>query len=180
MKHLLTHDDFIRIGYATGLSGYRGGLKIEPEEEAEEFFYEEMEYLYFLISGMYVPHFIREKKRKKGEVCFERILSREEGMHLTDQAFYFRKEYLPEEILEKLYRHPELLFLTGYEIFDKTSDRLVGRINAVNEYPSGWMAETTGPSGETILIPLADPLIVSIDEKSKMLEMNLPEGLIDL
>lgn len=180
MKHLLTDDDFIRIGYATGLSGYQGGLKIELEEEAEEYFYKEAEFIYFLISGMYVPHFIREKKVNKREVYFERILSREAGMHLTDQAFYFRKEHLPEEISEKLYRHPELLFLKGYEIHDQTSDRVVGRINAVDEYPSGWMAETIRPSGDSILIPLADQLISSIDEKSKILKMDLPEGLADL
>ena len=35
-------------------------------------------------------------------------------------------------------------------------------------------------NGEELLIPATDDLVVSVDEKAKKIEMNIPEGLLDL
>lgn len=177
---LLTSKDFVRIGYSSGLTGYKGAVKVTPEPDFEEDFFDRLEFVYFRRDGMYVPFFIREKSPRKQTLKFERIGTREEAQHLTDQPLYLRKRDLPAAVLEKSSRRPELFHLEGFLIFDLTADREAGHISNVEEYPGGWMAEIMDDSEELLLIPLAEPLIERIDEEKETIYMHLPEGLTEL
>lgn len=180
MNDLLTSKDFIRIGYSSGLTGYKGAVKVTPEPDAETFFFGEMEFVYFRRDGMYVPFFIREKSRQRQTLKFERIRVREDAQHLTDQPLYARKRDLPAAVLEELSRRPGLVDLEEFRIYDLTGKKEAGRIEKVEEYPGGWMAEVSGPSGEPLLIPLAEPLIDRIDPEKEIIYMHLPKGLTEL
>jgi|SRR5690625_457048 len=180
LKDLLTSKDFVQIGYSSGLTGYKGAIKVTPEEGVEYDVFDQLNLVYFLKDGMYVPHFIRERSAKGQTLKFERILTREDSLHLTDQPFYARKKDLPESVLQILSEGPEFIHLQGFMIYDVTQDREVGPVSKVEEYPAGWMAEVTASRDDPLLIPLAEPLIERIDEEEEIIYMALPEGLTEL
>lgn len=180
MKDLLTSKDFIQIGYSSGLTGYQGAIKVTPEAGAEPWFFEQVNLVYFLKDGMYVPYFVSEKSGKRQTLKFERIRSREDSLHLTDQPVYARKKDLPESVLQNLSDGSDFLFLQGFVIYDVTADREVGPVSKMEEYPAGWMAEIDLNRENPLLIPLAEELIDRIDEEKEVIYMALPEGLTEL
>ena len=56
---------------------------------------------------------------------------------------------------------------------------LLGAIEAIIEYPQQEMAALT-IEGKAVLIPLNEQLIISIEAETKVIRMDLPEGLLAL
>lgn len=135
------------------------------------------------IDGIYVP-FYAESVRTKGSfsylVKFEGIYSEFEAKQLVNKTIYARKDKL-KEYMEENYDEDYTLYddLIGCTIID--SDK--GEIGKVVEIDSNtenelFIVETT--DGNTVFIPLTEDFIEEIDEESKTIRMNLPEGLLDL
>src|SRR5690625_6079717 len=112
---------------------------------------------------MYFPIFIRERSAKGKTLKFERILTREDSLHLTDQPFYARKKDFPESVLQILSEGPEFIHLQSFMLYDVTQDREVGPVSKEEEYPAGWMAAVTTSRDDPLMIPLAEPLCERTD-----------------
>lgn len=180
MNDLLTPKDFVKVGYLGGLHGYEGNLRLSIEDQIIEEFNQQIRFLYLIDRGMYVPRFISTWDPAQSLVSFERFESREQARSLTDQDVFLRKRDVPEA-MDVEGDHIFWNVLGGFRIWDVETDTAVGSIDAIEEYPGGWMAivSQTGRS-ESILIPLAEPLIDRIDEENQVLYMVLPEGLVGL
>src|SRR5690606_31146182 len=68
--------------------------------------------------------------------------------------------------------------LVGYLVVDEQEGEL-GEITAVQEFPQQFLA-TVDFDGQELLFPLSEDLILGIDEEEQVIEVELPEGLIDL
>lgn len=69
--------------------------------------------------------------------------------------------------------------LKGYKI--KTSDNdLLGTILEIIENPGQILLTIRTVGGNEILVPLHDDFIINVDNRGKIITMNLPEGLKDL
>lgn len=181
MNDLLTERDFVKIGHTGGLNGYDGSVIFILEEAFEPVLEQGVTFLYYLEDGMYVPRFVRKWNRGRSLISFERITAREDARRLTDQDVYFRKRDLPETFPHQDTDQKQWNILDGYQLWDVGKDTLTGRIDAVEEYPGGWMMEVSKEGRtEPLLIPLAEPLIERIDEEKQVLYMRLPEGLEEL
>ena len=66
----------------------------------------------------------------------------------------------------------------SYEIISER-DGAIGVIEEVIEMPQQIMG-IVNYQGKEVLIPLNDQFITGVDEEKKILEMELPEGLLDL
>lgn len=66
--------------------------------------------------------------------------------------------------------------LRGYALDDVTLGR-IGRIAKVEPMPGQIMLTVQGGYGE-VLVPLADDLVVSVDDGAGVLTMDLPHGLV--
>jgi len=69
--------------------------------------------------------------------------------------------------------------IIGFEI-STNDDGLVGIVTRVTENPGQWLITVKTGSGNEILIPFHEDLIVSVDQESKKIIMILPEGLDNL
>lgn len=56
----------------------------------------------------------------------------------------------------------------------------IGRIVEVASFPGQLMAVLVNKEGKTYHIPLVDDWIVAVDHVSKNIEMNLPEGILEV
>lgn len=67
----------------------------------------------------------------------------------------------------------------GWEVHDE-AEGLVGSVVSVDERASQPLITVERPDGRTALIPLAEELIVSLDEDARRIDTKLPAGLLDL
>jgi 16S rRNA processing protein RimM len=65
----------------------------------------------------------------------------------------------------------------GYTIVNAGVE--IGVISEIEEYPQQEMA-TINYNKKDILIPLNEQFIIKLDNKKKVIEMELPEGLLEL
>lgn len=169
---------FLEIGKINKPHGLQGELKAQVEDkfladisEAEAFFIE--------LKGTYTPYFI-EYIRGKGRLLLklEDVDNKESAAFLTNKKLYLRREDIQLTDAEIDDRGLEYQFIEGFVLFDEQVGRL-GIIESVEEFPQQEMAIVLFQEKQC-LIPLNALWIVQIDEASKEITMNLPEGLIDI
>lgn len=135
------------------------------------------------IDGIYVP-FYAESIRTKGSfsylVKFEGIDSEFEAKKLVNKTIYARKDKL-KEYIEENYDEDYTLYddLIGCTIVD-TEKGEIGNVVEIDSNTENELFIVERPDGDTVYIPLTEDFIEEIDEDSKTIRMNLPDGLLDL
>ena len=71
---------------------------------------------------------------------------------------------------------PSLASLVGLCIIDTSSKKAIGRISAIDDTTQNILFELE----DGTLIPASDELIESIDINKKEINMNIPNGLLDI
>ncbi|MCC8177177.1 MAG: ribosome maturation factor RimM [Bacteroidales bacterium] len=69
--------------------------------------------------------------------------------------------------------------LRGFTIVTPSGDR-VGEITALDTSTANYLFHVLTPDGRTIYIPVADEFITSMDPDHRVIEMDLPDGILDL
>lgn len=172
--------DYQSIGFTKKTYGVKGELKLTiPDKHLEDF--AQAEVLFLGLAGRKIPYFIEYVNFENPfTVKFEDHDSKESALELTGKEIFMRtKDLLLEE--EKVFEIEGGLFYekyVHYQIQDK-SQGLLGEIVAIIEYPQQEMAAIIIEEKE-VLIPLNEQLIIAIDEETKTISMDLPDGLLNL
>lgn len=69
--------------------------------------------------------------------------------------------------------------LIGYQVKDTTTGILVGTVIKTWESPAHPILVLAGSKGGEIMIPFVEDWLVGISKKKKLIEMNLPVGLVE-
>ncbi|MEG0790773.1 MAG: 16S rRNA processing protein RimM [Gordonibacter sp.] len=85
-----------------------------------------------------------------------------------------RRADLPEGVLDA----PEADW-AGWQVRDACAGML-GMVASIEEMPGQMMLEVAAPDGRAILIPLVDEFVVEVDEDARLIEVDVPSGLLDL
>ena len=135
------------------------------------------------IDGILVP-FYTASVRPKGSTSFlirlDGIDTEGEAKNFVNKIIYALKSELASflDVDESEITDDEDLI--GYQIFDIESNEPIGRITGIDSSTSNLLFIVESADGEEIFVPAADEFIISIDDEKKLIEMNLPSGLIDL
>lgn len=135
------------------------------------------------IDGIYVP-FYAESVRTKGSfsylVKFDGIDSEIEAKKLVNKNVFAIRDRLKEFMLEN-YDEEYALYddLIGWTIEDKDSG-IVGKVIDIDTNTENELFIVETSEGKTIFIPLTEDFIEKMDEDSKTIIMDLPDGLLDL
>ncbi len=168
-------EQYIEIGYTKKTRGINGEVKVFVKDEYFDDFLE-AGVLFIDVQGGYVPFFVESIRETNALLLkFEDINSPEEAAPVTGKPFYMRASDLraPQSAPPT-----DFSLLRGFRIVDLDSGP-VGPIREILELPQQIMAVVEYGDGE-VLIPLNDQLITGIDEEAQILEMDLPEGLLEL
>lgn len=57
---------------------------------------------------------------------------------------------------------------------------LLGKISGIEDSTANYLFIIETTDGRNLLIPVADEFVTGIDTDSRSIEMDLPEGLIDI
>lgn len=168
-------EDCFYIGYITKTKGLKGEVQLFFEyDDPEELL---LETLFLEINGKPVPYFVSTYKlqnNQTGYFYFEDIDTIEKAEKLVRKRVYLSNDVKPEADPDELtYKD-----LKGYIVHDDTHGEL-GEIIEVHEYPQQFVAVVSYRFRE-IMFPLNDDLIRSIDEEEGIIEVSLPDGLLDV
>lgn len=123
-----------------------------------------------------VPYFIERIhfEQQKANIKFQDVNSADEAAELSGLLMYLPLSTLPERTGNKFYYHE----VAGFSIRDRVSGD-IGIIEKVVDLPNNPLFQVRH-SNKDILIPISDEFIITVDREKRLIEMNLPEGLIDI
>lgn len=90
---------------------------------------------------------------------------------IRKNVFVTKKDYENFEL-----EIPEIDWL-GFEIFDLTKNSSVGEIIGYEESKAHPLVTVRTKSGNEVMIPFIDDWIIHTRKRTKIIEMNLPDGL---
>ncbi|WP_437920694.1 ribosome maturation factor RimM [Sphingobacterium sp. LRF_L2] len=167
--------DTFYIGYVTKTRGLKGELQLFFE--FEDYMDLDFDVLFLEVNKKLVPYFVDSIKLQKNSTAY---LNLEDVDHIDKaQPLVKRKVYLPNDKMPE--RDPDdfrYTDLVGFLVIDEHEGEL-GEITNVQELPQQFIA-TVDFQGKELLFPLNEELILDIDMEEEIIEVELPEGLVDL
>ena len=169
-------DDCYQLGYVIKPHGLSGEVQIFLDVDSPQE-YDTLESVFVLKGQQLVPFFIESLaiRGDKGIVALEEVETVEDARALKGAKLYLPLDNLPELESDEFYYHD----LIGFTLLNPDGEP-VGEIQVVLDAGAQELLQVKHNSGEELLIPLADELIVSIDKKARSLSMHIPEGLLDV
>jgi 16S rRNA processing protein RimM len=171
--------EYTQIGFTKKAHGIQGELKVAIEPAFEDLFLE-CDRILIEIKGTKMPFFIQEV-RGGGEwiMRLEDVKDRNAAIAIQSKPILLPTKEIPADVMaDNNLDDLEYGFLVGFTLHDQHLGT-IGTIDAIVEMPQQEMAQLVWQSRE-ILIPLNESLITEIDETKKTIQVDLPEGLLDL
>lgn len=160
------------IGRISGKHGFRGELNIELNHEQAAESLKKGNFLFVDFDNKGVPFFI-ENIAGAGRILKLRDVDSEEmAMELSGRLIYLDKKLVPDS------KQASFSGLKGFAVHDTLTD-FTAIIIGIEEYPQGLMLIVES-EGTHHLIPAIEEWIVEIDERKKIILMQLPDGLTEI
>lgn len=171
----MTIDESFYIGYISKTRGLKGELQFFFEFED----YKELDFdvLFVEINKKLVPYFVDQIKVQSNSTAYinlEDVDHIDKAQPLVRKKVYLANDKMPVRDPDD-FRYSDLV---GYEVVDNQEGKL-GLITGVQELPQQYIA-TVDMEGKDLMFPLTEQLIVNIGKADRLLEVNLPEGLVAL
>lgn len=169
---MIREEDVYKIGKIGKPHGISGEVTLRFTDDV--FDRVDADYLVLMVDGILVPFFMEEYRFRSDEVAlikFEDTDTMERASELTGCDVFFPRELADSDDSEMTWSQ-----IVGYDIVDADSQKLIGRIGAVDETTINVLLELT----DGTLIPAADEFIRDIDHEERKLLMQLPEGLVNI
>ena len=126
-------------------------------------------------SANQIPYFISSAKAKNHEEVFVKL----EGIDNREQAVKLIKKqvWLSKADFEKYAAPAAAISLIDYMVIENGKE--IGRISEIIEQPHQVLCTVVIGEKEA-LIPLHEETLLGIDRKKKIVDVSLPEGLLDI
>lgn len=172
---MIKKEEVYRIGTFNKPHGIHGELSFTFTDDI--FDRVEAEYLVCLLDGILVPFFLEEYRFRSDTtalVKLEGVDTAERARMFANVEVYFPIKHVEEAEVEELSWN----FFVGFRVEEVHHGKL-GEITDVDTSTINTLF-VIDRNGEELLIPAQEELIVDLDQKHKVITMNLPEGLLAL
>ncbi len=169
-------EDCFYLGKIVKKHSFKGEVVIKLDTDEPEL-YGNMESVFVDLGNTLVPFFIERSSLSRGtalRVKFEGVSSEGDADAIMRAGIYLPIELLPKLFGNKFYYHEVI----GFTIVDKKFGA-VGELVYINDKVAQPMFEIER-EGTTIFIPMIDDFIKKVDRENRTIEVEAPEGLIDL
>ncbi|MCI2228921.1 ribosome maturation factor RimM [Polaribacter sp. MSW13] len=169
-------EDCFYLGRIVTKYSFKGEVVIKLDTDEPEL-YTEMESVYVDLGNNLVPFFIEKSSLHKGNqlrVQFEDVYSEEAADAILKSGIYLPTTMLPKLSGDKFYYHEVI----GFTVVDVNFGE-VGQIVHINDKAAQPLFEIDR-EGKEIFIPMVDDFIKKVDRKKNTIEVDTPEGLIEL
>ena len=167
--------DCFLLGTIFKLHGYKGDVNIYNDNDIP-LVYTDIEFFYIEDNNELIPYFaesVRPKKKQVLLVKLEDVDSEEQALKILKQKVYLPNKFLPE--MGNI--NPDKL-IVGFEVIDNKIGK-IGKVDFVNDKTSQKLIIVKDRKKE-FFIPFHDNFVININIKKKILEVNIPQELIDI
>ena len=167
--------DCFLFGTIFKLHGYKGDVNIYNDNDIPLVF-SEIDFFYVEENNELIPYFadsVRPKKKKILLVKFEDVDSEEVALRILKRQVYLPNKFLPK--IEDI--NPDKI-MVGFDVIDNTLGK-IGKVDFVNDKTTQKLIIVKDGSKE-FFIPFHDNFVLNIDFTKKILEVNIPQELIDI
>ncbi len=168
-------DGYFLLGKIIRTHGYKGGLKaIFDVDQPQE--YRELDMVFIESKDQLIPWIIDgiHFENNKANLALADVKDMEGAEKLVGHYLYLPEELLPKLTGKKFYYHEVI----GFKVHDKQYGD-IGIIDRIIELPNNPLFAILFKNKE-ILLPLTDEIIVKVDRRKKLIEVDAPEGLIEI
>lgn len=173
---MIRQEDVVHIGRITKSHGLAGEVVFFFTDDS--FDRVDGDYLICDIDGILVPFFIEEYRFRSNNSAlmkFEDIDTIESTQQILGADVYFPKDMIvPPEDGEFA-----LSYFVGFRITDKDKGE-VGIVVDYDDNTENWILKVEDATGNELLLPFHEEFIENIDHEERILEMRLPDGLLEL
>jgi 16S rRNA processing protein RimM len=168
-------EDCFLVGWIVRKHGFRGDVIIKLDTDKPED-YENMESIFLLQGEDLVPFLIQRSSFTTNgfmKVHFEDVDDEYEADRIMKSELYLPLEFLPELEDHQYYYHE----IVGYDVIDAKQGN-VGKVKEVDDSSAQTLLIVTDGERD-IFIPL-DHMVTNVDKKKRIVDIETPEGLLDL
>ena len=167
-------DDCYQLGEVIKSHGLKGEVSILLDVDFPEE-YENLESVFLEQQGRLIPFFIDtiQINQNKALVKFEDVDSIDNAKSILKSKLYLPLLSLPELEQDQYYFHD----LVGSEVHE--NDSLIGIVKEVIDLNGNQLLQIDA-DGKEILIPLKDEILTKVDVEKKLIQVQLPDGLLDI
>ena len=169
---MIKREEVYKIGRLGKTHGVRGEISFLLEDDV--FDRTDADYIILDIDGILVPFFIEEYRFKTDNnalMKFDGIDTQERARELTGCDVYF-----PRDLTDSDEEDISWAELVGYSLIDSNTGKTIGEIAAIDDTTINILFELTDGK----LIPASDELIQHLNTQQHQIEINLPEGILEL
>ncbi len=173
---MIVREDLIKIGHFNKPHGIKGELSFSFTDDS--FDESECPFLICELDGIFVPFRIEEYRFRSDSSALMKL----KGINTDEQAktfsnldVYFPKQYLKTDSESENYTWD---YFIGFTLQD-TDGKVVGQIIDVDETTINVLFVVEYKKDE-VLIPVSEEIVLEIDQKKKIIRLELPEGILDL
>lgn len=161
--------------YKIGRLGKAHGVKGEVSFQFDDDVFDRVDadYLVLELDGILVPFFMEEYRFRSDSLALVKfcdIDTQQRASELTGCDVYFPRALAEEDDT------PTLNSLVGFDLVEAKTGKTVGSIAAVDDSTANILFELE----DGRLIPASNDLIHDIDTKKRTINMEIPEGLLEL
>lgn len=178
---MIPRSSLTRIGSFVKVHGIHGEISADIDLDPDDL--RHLKCIFVYIDGLAVPMFI-SALRPRGHgallVTVDGIDDERKAKSLAGKDIYALTDELPDDNGDD--GNFYLDDLMGYTVVDRIDGRdvPVGTVTDYDDSTANILLIVETPAGKTVSVPVADELVVDIDNSRKTITMNLPVGLIDL
>ncbi|MEI7980970.1 MAG: ribosome maturation factor RimM [Bacteroidota bacterium] len=172
----MNKDDFYYLGKVLKTYGNKGQLLVTLDVDAPET-YRNLESVFLDLHGERIPFFIGSielKPSRKAVIRFRDIDSMEDAGAFPGLEMYLPTDQLPALKGNQFYHHE----IIGFTVVDAKRGN-IGVIEEILDLRHQSLFQVRLGEKE-ILIPVVDEIIRRVNRKKRIVEIDAPEGLIDI
>ena len=172
----MTIEESFYIGYISKTRGLKGEVQLFFEFQDYEDL--DLDVIFVEVNKRLVPYFVDNIKLQNNSTAyatFEDVDHIDKAQILVRKKMYLPKDKMPERDPDD-FRYTDLV---GFLVIDEEEGEL-GEIIDVTEMPQQFIATVELEDGKQLMFPLTEDLILGIDGEEEIIEVELPEGLVDL
>ncbi len=134
------------------------------------------------VDGIFVPFFLNSVRPKGADtdlVTIDGITDDRQVTRFTNKTVYLLRSELPGEDDENEEDGFYAEDFVGYDVLI-TGKGNIGKITGIEDSTANYLFIVKTPDGKNLLIPVADEFVTDVSPEQRSIEMDLPEGLIEI
>lgn len=168
-------EDCYFLGKITRKHGLSGNVVLKLDTDQPEF-YNKMESMFVEINGLLVPFFIEKQQwsKRDAKIILFKNVNETVVEQLIGKNVFMPLSSLPQLTGNQFYYHEVIAF----QIVD-AKGRFCGIIKEINDQTAQHYF-ILNLNDREVIIPVIKDWIVSVERKNQIIQMELPEGLIEI